>query len=140
VLLPAPARRAPIMLGSSGPRMLRGGLPHADAWNIWWEDFGNAPEGFARASAAVDDAARAVGVDPSSIERSACALVAFDHGSDERRVPDGIAAIDGSPAALPAALRAFADAGADEVIVVAIPIDEAAIRALGDAAATLDRA
>jgi alkanesulfonate monooxygenase SsuD/methylene tetrahydromethanopterin reductase-like flavin-dependent oxidoreductase (luciferase family) len=140
VLLPAPARRAPIMLGSSGPRMLRVGLPHADAWNIWWEDFGNAPEGFAQASAAVDEAARAVRVDPSSIERSACALVAFDHGSDERRVPDGIAAVDGSREALPGALEAFADAGADEVIVVAIPIDEAAIRALGDAAAALDRA
>ena len=78
VLLPTPARRAPIMLGSSGPRMLALGLPHADSWNIWWEDFGNTPQGFAEASARVDDAARAVDVDPSSIGRSACVLVAFD--------------------------------------------------------------
>ena len=138
VLLPRPARRAPVMLGSSGPRMLRLGLPHVDAWNVWWEDFGNTPDGFARASSAVDDAARDAGVDPASIERSACALVAFDPTSDERIVPEGISALDGSPAALEDALRAFAAVGADEVIVVAVPIDSASIRTLGDVVARLD--
>ena len=49
VLLPAPARRVPIMVGSNGPRMLSIALPRADAWNTWWEDHGNTPEGFARA-------------------------------------------------------------------------------------------
>ena len=140
VLLPRPARRAPIMLGSTGPRMLRVGLPHADAWNIWWEDFGNTPEGFARASALVDVAARDAGVDLASIERSACLLVTFDPTSDERRVPDGMDAIDGrDPEALAAALAAFAEAGADEVIVVAVPIDARSIQRLGEAAALLDR-
>jgi alkanesulfonate monooxygenase SsuD/methylene tetrahydromethanopterin reductase-like flavin-dependent oxidoreductase (luciferase family) len=139
VLLPPPARRAPIMLGSSGPRMLRLGLPHADAWNVWWEDHGNAPEGFAVASMAVHDAARDVGVDPSRVERSACVLVAFDPASDERRVPDGMTAIDGTPAVLAERLRDFARAGADEAIVVAVPIDAASIRTLGEAVALLDR-
>jgi probable F420-dependent oxidoreductase len=139
VLLPPPARRAPIMLGSSGPRMLRVGLPHADAWNIWWEDHGNRPDGFASASAEVDDAAREVGVDPDTITRSACVLVAFDPASRERRVPDGMTPVTGTPSEIADGLRAFADAGADEVIVVAIPIDEDAIRSLGETVKLLGR-
>jgi alkanesulfonate monooxygenase SsuD/methylene tetrahydromethanopterin reductase-like flavin-dependent oxidoreductase (luciferase family) len=138
VLLPSPARRAPIMLGSSGPRMLRAGLPHADAWNIWWEDFGNTPGGFAKASATVDATARSVGVDPRSIERSACVLVAFDPSSSERRVPDGVDALTGKPHEIAASFRAFADAGADELIAVALPIDDASIRSLGEVAALLE--
>ena len=26
--------------------MLGIALPHVDAWNTWWEDYGNTPEGF----------------------------------------------------------------------------------------------
>ncbi len=35
VLLPLPARRPPLMIGSNGPRMLGDALPHVDAWNTW---------------------------------------------------------------------------------------------------------
>src|SRR4051794_17056089 len=40
VLDPGPVRPGgpPLMLGSIGPRMLRIGLPHVDAWNVWWSD------------------------------------------------------------------------------------------------------
>ena len=41
VLLPPPARRTPLMIGSNGPRVLRIALPHVDAWNTWYTDFGN---------------------------------------------------------------------------------------------------
>src|SRR4249919_1091696 len=46
---PGPAREGgpPLMLGSSSPRMMRIGLPHVEAWNVWWSDYGNTPEGFA---------------------------------------------------------------------------------------------
>src|SRR3990170_1027274 len=47
VLLPHPARRVPIMVGSNGDRVLRAALPYADAWNTWFEDYRNTPEGFA---------------------------------------------------------------------------------------------
>ena len=33
------------MVGSTGERMLRLTLPHVDAWNIWFADFGNIPGG-----------------------------------------------------------------------------------------------
>src|SRR6476620_6938040 len=38
-----PPARPPLMLGSTGPRMLRIGLPHVDAWNVWWSEYGNSP-------------------------------------------------------------------------------------------------
>src|SRR5262245_36202338 len=47
VLLPRPAQKVPLLLGSNGPRMLRIALPHADAWNTWFADYGNTPDGFA---------------------------------------------------------------------------------------------
>jgi alkanesulfonate monooxygenase SsuD/methylene tetrahydromethanopterin reductase-like flavin-dependent oxidoreductase (luciferase family) len=58
VLLPPPARRVPLMVGSNGDRLLRAALPHVDAWNTWFDDYGNTPEGFADLNARVS-AARA---------------------------------------------------------------------------------
>ncbi|HYI25681.1 MAG TPA: LLM class flavin-dependent oxidoreductase, partial [Thermomicrobiales bacterium] len=37
------AGHIPIMIGSTGERMLRLTLPHVDAWNIWFADFANDP-------------------------------------------------------------------------------------------------
>src|SRR4051812_45934663 len=51
VLLPPPARRVPLMVGSNGPRMLALTLPWADAWNTWWVDYGNDADGFAALNA-----------------------------------------------------------------------------------------
>lgn len=138
VLLPPPARRVPIMLGSSGPRMLRVGLPHADAWNVWWEDYGNTTGGFAEASGRLDASAEEVGADPRKISRSACVLVLLDPRSDERPIPGDVTPLRGPPDVLAEGLRAFADAGADEVIVVAVPIDGSAIETVGEALALLD--
>ena len=130
VLLPQPARRPPLMLGATGPRMLAAGLPHVDAWNTWYDVYGNTPEGFAELNRRVDDAARAVGRDPAAIERSACVLVVLDPAAGERPIPDGVNAVEGEIAAH---LRELADAGADEAILVVSPINERSIRALGEA-------
>jgi probable F420-dependent oxidoreductase len=133
VLLPSPARRVPLMVGSSGERVLRIALPHAESWNTWFDLIANAPEGFAAASAAVTEVARRVGRDPAEIERSACALVVLDRSASGRPVPDDFPPIEGSPSRVADGIRAFADAGADEVILVVHPITEASIRALGAA-------
>jgi alkanesulfonate monooxygenase SsuD/methylene tetrahydromethanopterin reductase-like flavin-dependent oxidoreductase (luciferase family) len=129
VLLPRPARRVPLMVGSNGPRMLSLTLPHVDAWNTWWSDYGNAPEGFAGLNARISEAAETAGRDPATLERSACVLVAVGGGAGER--PAGEDAPPVASEALPAHLRALADAGADEAILVADPITEASIRELG---------
>ncbi len=139
VLLPPPARRVPLMIGSSGERMLRAALPHADAWNTWFDLYGNSPEGFERESAIVDRIAADVGRPPHEIERSACVLVVLDRSTRERPAPEGFAPLEGSPERLAAALRELAEAGADEAILVVDPIHERSIRALGETLAELDR-
>ena len=118
VLLPPPARRPPLMVGSIGPRMLAATLPHVDAWNCWWEQYGNTAEGFAELAARI----------APGVERSACVLVAVDGGRGERRhdpPPVDARWIAGH-------LRELADAGADEAILVVDPIDERSIRLLGE--------
>ncbi len=133
VLLPRPRRAPPIMLGSSGPRMLEIAVPHVQAWNAWFDLFGNTPGGFAAESAKVTAAAERAGRDPSGIERSACVLVVLDRAAGERPIPPDCPPLEGSPDRIAAGLRAFAEAGADEVICVVSPITERSIRTLGEA-------
>jgi alkanesulfonate monooxygenase SsuD/methylene tetrahydromethanopterin reductase-like flavin-dependent oxidoreductase (luciferase family) len=126
VLLPRPARRIPLMVGSNGPRMLSLTLPYVDAWNTWYEGYGNTAEGFARLNERISAAARDAGRAPRDIRRSACVLVRLD-GAGERE-PDA-PPVEGSRVAQH--LRELADAGADEAILVVDPITERSIRALG---------
>jgi probable F420-dependent oxidoreductase len=125
VLLPPPARRPPLMVGSIGPRMLAATLPHVDAWNCWWEQYGNSPEGFAELNVRVDEAA---GDRAAEIERSCCVLVSVDGGSNERRWTEEAPPVDGAPERLASHLHALAEAGVDEAILVLDPINETSIR------------
>jgi probable F420-dependent oxidoreductase len=130
VLLPPPARRPPLMIGSTGDRVLAAALPYVDAWNTWFDWFGNTAEGFARGNASIDEACERAGRDPATVERSACVLVRFPGDAGERPDEPGVEPIE--PSQLAAELRAFADAGADEVILVCDPITERSIRELGN--------
>ena len=124
------------MIGSNGPRMLAATLPHVDAWNTWFDSYGNTPAGFAELNAQITAAARDAGRDPADIERSACVLVAVDDATGERWWGEDVEPVTGSTDQIAAALLELAEAGADEIIVVADPITERSIRALGD---VLDR-
>jgi probable F420-dependent oxidoreductase len=136
VLLPRPARRPPLMVGANGPRMLAATLPHVDAWNTWYVEYGNTPECFAAANRAVDEAAERAGRDPRAIARSACALVVLDRAAGERDIVPDAPPLEGPHVA--DGLRALAEAGADEAILVVSPITEESIRSLGEALAALD--
>jgi alkanesulfonate monooxygenase SsuD/methylene tetrahydromethanopterin reductase-like flavin-dependent oxidoreductase (luciferase family) len=139
VLLPPPARRTPLMIGSLGPRQLAATLPHAHSWNTWFDSYGNSAEGFATLNRRITDAARDAGCDPDAIERSACVLVSYDPPVPERpRGADDPPAISGEPAALAGALRELAAAGADEAILVLDPITEQSVRRAGEALPLLD--
>ncbi len=118
VLLPKPARRVPLMIGSNGPRMLSIALPYVDAWNTFYDDYDNDPESFARL-------VKEIGI-PEHVTRSACVLVQLD--GPVERIPH---AEPVRPEDLGAHLHAMGEAGADEVIVVASPINEESIRVLG---------
>jgi probable F420-dependent oxidoreductase len=136
VLLPRPARRPPLMIGSTGERVLHAALPHVDAWNTWYDWFGNSPEGFASRAAEIDAACERAGRDPATLVRSACVLIRRDAGG-ERRVEDGAEPITGDADAVGAGLRALAEAGADELITVLDPITEDTIREIGAIVADL---
>jgi len=138
VLLPKPARRPAMMVGSTGERVLRAALPYVDVWNTWFDEFGNTSEGFARTSARVSSIAEESGRDPAEIERSACVLVVLDPAADERRIPDEAPPLEGPMERIAQDLRGFAEAGADEAILVVSPISERSIRELGEALALLD--
>jgi alkanesulfonate monooxygenase SsuD/methylene tetrahydromethanopterin reductase-like flavin-dependent oxidoreductase (luciferase family) len=138
VLLPRPARRVPLMVGSTGPRVLAATLPHVDAWNTWFDWYGNTAEGFEKRNAEIDTAADAAGRAPGEIERSACVLVVLDDETGERAVDDGVTPLEGPPDRIATGLRGLAEGGADEAIVVASPITERSVRTLGEALAALD--
>ncbi|WP_051223290.1 LLM class flavin-dependent oxidoreductase [Conexibacter woesei] len=134
VLLPEPPR-VPIMIGSNGPRMLSIALPHADAWNTWWDDYGNTAEGFASLNARISAAAVEAGREPGDILRSACALVMLDESAPERPIIPEAPPITGTPTQIAARLRELHEAGADDIILVVSPITEASIRTLAEAVA-----
>ena len=133
VLLPRPTAPPRLMIGSNGPRMLAATLPHVDAWNTWYEDYGNSPDAFAALNERISAAARDAGREPREIARSACALVAMDASSGARpSTPNAPPAVTGSPDRIASALRELHDAGADEIILIVNPITETAIRRLGE--------
>jgi probable F420-dependent oxidoreductase len=138
VLLPAPPRTPRLMVGSTGERVLAITLPHVDAWNTWYDLYGNSVDGFERESAKVTAAAKRAGRDPNEIERSACVLVVLDRSAGERPMPEDYPAVEGDPKTVAAHLREMAEAGAGEAIVVASPITERSVRELGAALALLD--
>jgi probable F420-dependent oxidoreductase len=145
VLDPAPVRPGgpPLMLGSIGPRMLRIGLPHVQAWNVWWSDYGNTAAGFGAVRERVEAAAAEAGRGPGEVEATAAVLVRLPGGSG-RLMGDAadrqVAPVQGSPADVAAHLAAMAAAGARHVQLVADPITLSSIEWLAEALAILDAA
>ena len=123
VLLPPPARKLPLMIGTAGPRLLEIALPHVATWNAWYAWYGNTAAGYAALSARVT----------AVVRRSACVLVAVDRGGGERPLDPDSPPVASS--ALAGHLRDLAEAGADEAILVLDPITEESVRAVASALA-----
>jgi probable F420-dependent oxidoreductase len=128
VLLPAPARRAPLMVGGSGSRLLAATLPHVQWWNTWFDGFGNRASGLPALVARIDEACTHAGRDPREVQRSVCLLVEVDGGAGERPAQPEAPPLPAEE--LADELAALEAAGADEVILVLDPITEPAIRSL----------
>jgi alkanesulfonate monooxygenase SsuD/methylene tetrahydromethanopterin reductase-like flavin-dependent oxidoreductase (luciferase family) len=127
------------MIGSNGPRMLSIALPHVEVWNTWYEDLGNSAEGFAALNDRISAAARLAGRDPAEIQRSACVHVVLDGSGAGRASKPEAPPLQGPPRQLASSLSEFAEAGADEVILVVDPITERSIRELAEVLALLRR-
>ena len=139
VLLPRPARRPPVMVGSNGKRILRTTIARVDMWNTWYDGYGNTPEGFARLNEVVTETARNTGRDPDEIERTACVLVVVDRADQERPVEAGVEPLEGDARRIARGLEELAEAGADEAILVLSPITERSIRSVAEVFGILDQ-
>jgi len=141
-LLPKGPREGgpPLMIGSVGPRMLRITMPHVDAWNAWFNYFGNTPEGYRANRDLVDAACADVGRDPVTVERTVAVLLALE---DRRLIRDfdreSCEPVRGTPEQVADELRAYAREGISEVQLVIDPITAKGIEKLVPILEALDR-
>lgn len=131
---PSPRAGGPrLMLGSNSPRMSSIALPHVHEWNVWWDIYGNTPEGFRMV---VDDMrARIVslGRDPDEVAATACVYVQLPDGKGRTMAEQRgawVPAVRGGVDEMAHRLAAFADAGAAHLQLVVDPITVDAIEAL----------
>lgn len=119
---PRPAG-APIMLGTTGPRMLRITGRYADLWNVYFTRTGNRASGIPSLRAEVDAACEDVGRDPSTLGRTATVYVDFSGNvSGPSSVnPSGTPALSGAPEEIAEELRAYETEGISHVQVYLEP-------------------
>jgi len=94
---------APILIGTSGPRMLRITARYADAWNTVWH---TSADKIAETMVAVDEACREVDRDPATLVRTAGGNIALPGYLGKRPDP-----FTGEPEAIADVLRGFRDVG-----------------------------
>jgi probable F420-dependent oxidoreductase len=131
----------PLMIGSNGPRMLRIAVPHVQAWNTWFADIDNSPEGLAALREAVDGACRDTGADPGSIERTVAVLVRFPDGVGRIQgnyAPAPPPPLEGSPEQMADRMRAYAREGVGHIQLVIDPITRRSIEAFAPVLRLLD--
>jgi alkanesulfonate monooxygenase SsuD/methylene tetrahydromethanopterin reductase-like flavin-dependent oxidoreductase (luciferase family) len=133
----------PLMIGSTGERMLTITMPYAQAWTVWHTDVGNSPRGVAPLRERVERVCRSVGRDPATVEATVVVLVRMPGGTG-RRQGDGYLdstpnPLTGSPEAIAEGLRAYARAGVAEVQLVVDPITLESLEGLAPALELLDR-
>lgn len=131
----------PLMVGSTGDRMLAITVPYVDAWNAWFDLTGNRPEGVPPLRAKVDAACHAARRDPREVERTVAVLVRLGGGSG-RRQGDPVSPpppVEGPPEVIAETLRGFAREGIGHVQLIVDPITEASLEALAHVLDHLDR-
>ena len=133
------AEGPPLLIGSSGPRMLRITMPYVDQWNAWYTTYGNAPDGLPEQHALVEAACADVGRDAAQVERTVAAFVQLP-GADGLRVFDRHTAppISGTPREIAGVLRDLAAAGVAHVQLVIDPVTPAGVEALAPVLEALD--
>lgn len=108
----------PLLIGGTGPRMLRLVARYADEWNCW-----STPGSFRETADKLDVACEEVGRDPSTIMRSTQALTIVTNSSAGERQAAAIAeksplpVVYGTPARIVEAVARWREAGVDEVII-----------------------
>jgi alkanesulfonate monooxygenase SsuD/methylene tetrahydromethanopterin reductase-like flavin-dependent oxidoreductase (luciferase family) len=106
---PKPVGPLPLLVGTGAPRMSRITARHADEWNTWGD-----PDMVAQRTAQFDEACATVGRDPSTVRRSAQALMFIGEASDEA-MPGRT--LSGSDQQLVDQLNRYVDLGVDEFAI-----------------------
>ena len=126
----------PLMIGSIGARMLDITLPHVDAWNMWWSQYGNTAAGFRREKERVDSLIVAAGRSIDHVDATAAVAVQLEGGRGRQMGDyadfDDVQPLRGSATELAGQLREFEAAGAAHVQLVVDPITRDSIEWLGD--------
>lgn len=124
----------PLMIGTTGARMLRLTAEYADIWNAWGL---NTPEQVTAAQAQVDTACAEIGRDPATLARSCSLLIDLPGRAGRPRETEPF--LVGSPPEIAATLRQHAALGISHVQVVLDPNTLAGIEHFAPVLALLDR-
>ena len=130
------ANGAPILIGTSGEKMLELTAQYADIWNVWFSATQNDVEQIKPLLGRVNDACRKVGRDPSTLERSAAVICEVGpHGPSTMSSPP----LKGTPEELAGKLREYADAGFSHLQVWLEPATLAGVAAFASVLKALKR-
>lgn len=143
-LLPRARADMPLLIGSSGKRMLEITTPYVDAWNAWYRHTGNKPSGVIQHRELVDAACRAAGRDPGAIERTVAVLIDMPGAAGRKDVAELEFEAEplhgGAPEVIAEELREYARQGIGHVQLVVEPMTEASLEALAPVLRILDEA
>jgi probable F420-dependent oxidoreductase len=126
----------PLMIGTTGPRMLRLTAEHADIWNVSWT---MGAEELVPMNAAVDAACAEVGRDPATLERTACVLLDLPGRAGRSTWEGEPPPLLRSPEEAADLLRGYARAGMSHLQVWVDPCTVAGVEALAPALELLAR-
>jgi alkanesulfonate monooxygenase SsuD/methylene tetrahydromethanopterin reductase-like flavin-dependent oxidoreductase (luciferase family) len=133
----------PIMVGTTGEKMLRLTAKYADIWNRYLVTTNSSASEIPPLRAAVDAACADVGRDPATLGRTASVLVDFINRPDVSPSPDRPFAtptpIVGTPEEMAAQLRAFAGEGISHLQIWTSPRTVEGVERLGPVLEALDR-
>jgi alkanesulfonate monooxygenase SsuD/methylene tetrahydromethanopterin reductase-like flavin-dependent oxidoreductase (luciferase family) len=121
----------PILIGANKPRMMRLTARYADAWNSDWQ---RDPATVAAQMAALDEACREVGREPSSLVRTSGSNFAMPGASGRRWEPIG-----GSVDEMAAAIRGFRDLGVSHYVCGLDPCTPETLERFAAVIAAVDR-
>ncbi|MBF6592772.1 MAG: LLM class flavin-dependent oxidoreductase [Ktedonobacterales bacterium] len=121
----------PLMVGTTGPRMLRLTAQYADSWNMAW--LSTAPS-IAEARGKMEAACQEVGRDPATMEVTALMALTFpDLGGPERPMAEYITGSADAPEQVAEHLLTYAHMGIAHLMLHVYPYTHTALDRLADA-------
>lgn len=130
----------PILLGTTGPRMLRLTAEYADIWNGYFTRTGNLASGVPELRELVDAACREVGREPATLRRTASVFVTLPGASQQQIDWHGSSTpLSGAPEQIAEGLRAYADEGISHLQLWLEPNTLESIEAMAPVLEILDK-